>query len=89
MTNVSREVTLPNADETHMLKWLCKEDTQQYGECHGHTLDALISKGWAEVLGEDTGTHNNFIAKGRGIMYRAVRITDAGRAELEKLNGAI
>lgn len=71
-----------NDDERLLLAWLAKEETNQYGECHGPTLDALMAAGLAEVMGEETGTQNNFIAKGYGIMYRAVRITEAGRAAL-------
>lgn len=66
-------------DERVLLHWLAEEETNQYGECYGATLDALMARGLAALLGEHTETQNNFIAKGRGLMYRAVRITEAGR----------
>lgn len=69
-------------DERALLHWLAEEETNQYGECYGAALDSLIAAGLAEVLGADTETQNNFIAKGRGLMYRAVRITDAGRVAI-------
>ncbi|MBT1509341.1 hypothetical protein KIP88_02405 [Bradyrhizobium sp. SRL28] len=74
---MSTELT---ANEEFMLVWLSKEDFSQYGECHGATLDALIAKGLAQVHGEDTETNNTFIAKGHGIMFRAVSLTDSGHA---------
>jgi hypothetical protein len=73
-------------EERYLLEWLSKEDGQ-YGECYGKTLDALIENGFAVVGGEDTGLNNGFIAKGRDIMYRAVSITDAGRAALTRPDG--
>lgn len=72
--------------EKYMLEWLAPENGQ-YGECHGTTLDGLIAKGLAVVGGEETGLDNSFIAKGTGIMYRAVSITDAGRAALTQQEG--
>jgi hypothetical protein len=66
--------------ETMLLEWLSKEDFSQYGECHGRTLDRLVERGFAQLHGEDTETNNTFIAKGHGIMFRAVSLTDAGRA---------
>jgi hypothetical protein len=71
-------------DERYLLEWLAMEEAQQYGECYGVTLDALLKRGLAQVMGEETETQNNFIAKGRGIMYRAVCITDAGRDALKR-----
>lgn len=65
-------------DQKDLLEWLSHEETSQYGECHGASLDALVEKGLAEVLGPETEMHNTFIAKGRGIMFRAVRLTEAG-----------
>lgn len=66
--------------ERDLLEWLLPENGQ-YGECHGKTLDAVIAKGFAEILsGREHQTP--FIAKGDSLMYRAVAITDAGRAEL-------
>lgn len=65
------------------MNWLRNADGQ-YGECHGVTLDGLIAKGYTKVGNEDTGLNNDFIAKGRNIMYRAVSLTDAGRDALIK-----
>lgn len=68
--------------ELQLLKWLGKEEFSQYGECYGKTLDALIAKGLAEV--HEPGSHqSNFIAQGAGKMYRAVSLTEAGRAALK------
>lgn len=71
-----------NKSERYLLEWL--SDDGQYGECHGTTLDSLIEKGLAEVLGPETALNNAFIAKTTtgDIMYRAVRLTDAGREAL-------
>lgn len=71
--------------EVSLLLWLAKEDVSQYGECHGLTLNQLLDRGLAEVLGEETETSNPFVAKGRGIMYRAVRLTDTGREVAREL----
>jgi hypothetical protein len=73
--------TIMTDRETSVLLWLSTEDGQ-YGECRGPTLDGLIAKGYAVIGGPETGINNNFIAKGYGIMYRTVSITDAGRAAL-------
>jgi hypothetical protein len=76
------------ADERSLLMWLGESDLSQYGECYGQALDRLAAAGLAEVLGPETEMSNPFIAKGHGIMYRAVRLTDSGYArrdlELEK-----
>ena len=64
--------------EKDLLLWLSEEDFSQYGECHGSTLDSLIERGLAKVHGEETETNNTFIAKGHGVMFRAVSLTDAG-----------
>jgi hypothetical protein len=64
--------------EKDLLLWLSREDFSQYGECHGSALDSLIAKGLAQLHGEETETNNTFIAKGHGIMFRAVSLTDAG-----------
>jgi len=69
------------SNERVLLEWLRKDDGQ-YGECYGGTLDGLIAKGLVKVHGEESGLNNGFIAKGTSIMYRAVSITDAGRAAL-------
>ncbi|WP_291869728.1 hypothetical protein [Bradyrhizobium sp.] len=69
------------SNEIALLVWLSKEDGQ-YGECYGGTLDGLIAKGLAKVQSEESGLNNSFISKGTSIMYRAVSITDAGRAAL-------
>lgn len=63
-------------DQRDLLKWLGKEDFSQYGECHGVSLDALIEKGLVQIHG--AGEHQNFIATGTDLMYRAVSLTDAG-----------
>ena len=68
------------AREKFLLVWLGNEDFSQYGECHGTALDSLIAKGLAQLHGEDSGFNNTFIAKGHDIMFRAVSLTDAGRA---------
>jgi hypothetical protein len=73
-------VTLTTA-ERGLLEWL-RTDDGQYGECHGKTLDSLIERGLVVVQGAESGISNSFIAKGTNIMYRAVSITDAGRAAL-------
>ena len=58
--------------EKDLLLWLSREDFSRYGECHGSALDSLIAKGLAQLHGEETETNNTFIAKGHGIMFRAV-----------------
>lgn len=63
--------------ERDLLHWLSQEDFSQYGECHGVTLDALISKGLAQIH-PNSGRNNTFIAKGDSIMYQAVSLTEAG-----------
>jgi hypothetical protein len=67
------------AQERFMLRWLSTDDFSQYGECHGKVLDHLIELGLAQVHGEDSEHSNNFIAKGDGIMFRAVSLTEQGR----------
>jgi hypothetical protein len=71
-------------DETALLQWLGREDFSQYGECHGRALDGLIAKGLAQVHG--AGEHQRFIANDhagtKGMMYRAVSLTEAGIASL-------
>jgi len=78
--------------ERHLLKWMADEEFSQYGECRGTSLDGLIAKGLAQVHGpfENQG---GFIAKeppgipeADAIDYRAVSLTDAGRAEAAKLS---
>jgi hypothetical protein len=70
------------AEEQHLLQWLGASDVSQYGECYGKAFDALIEKGLAEFMSKETETANPFIAKGHGMMYRAVRLTERGRAVL-------
>lgn len=72
-------------DERMLLASMAETELSQYGECYGATFDRLLDKGLVEMLGEDTETRNPFIAKGHGIMYRAVRVTDAGRAILDAM----
>ena len=71
-------MTSLTVSEKDLLLWLSREDFSQYGECHGSALDGLIEKGLAQLHGEETETNNTFIAKGHGIMFRAVSLTDAG-----------
>lgn len=71
------------SDELLLLEWLSTDDGQ-YGECYGKTLDGLLARGLAAVQGAESGLQNGFIAKGTDIMYRAVSITDAGRAALRE-----
>ena len=70
--------------ERYLLKWLGESDVSQYGECNGAALDTLVANGLAVVLGEETEIANPFIGNGRGIMYRAVKLTEAGRALLDR-----
>jgi hypothetical protein len=65
-------------EERDLLDWLSREDFSQYGECYGKSLDRLMALGLAQLHGEETETQNCFIAKGRGIMFRAVSLTQAG-----------
>jgi hypothetical protein len=67
--------------ELLIMEWLSEGDGQ-YGECHGKSLDGLVARGLAVIGGEETGINNSFIAKGSDIMYRAVSLTDTGRAAL-------
>jgi hypothetical protein len=77
-------------EEAELLDWLGEEELSQYGECNGRALDHLIEQGLAEVLGPETSAHNPFIAKGTGMMYRAVKLTEAGYAmALERLGGRL
>lgn len=73
-----------NAGELYLLRWLGESDASQYGECHGKALDSLIRKGLAQVHGEDSGFDHAFIAKGTGLMYRAVSLTEEGFAALRE-----
>lgn len=70
------------SQEQFLLEWLGKEDVSQYGECHGAALDRLIDLGLAQLHGEESGTDNPFIAKGKSLMYRAVSLTELGRQAL-------
>jgi hypothetical protein len=74
--------------EKHLLHWLSKEDFSQYGECHGKDLDSLVAKGLAQIHGADTEHNNTFIAKGDGIMFRAVSLTEAGYDAARKIGDA-
>jgi hypothetical protein len=71
-------MTSLTVSEKDLLLWLSREDFSQYGECHGGAQDSLIAKGLAQLHGEETETNNTFIAKGHGIMFRAVSLTEAG-----------
>lgn len=72
-----------DSSEKFLLEWLGKDDGQ-YGECRGKTLDALIEKGLARIV-PDSGINNGFIAKGTGLDYQTVTLTDAGREALAAL----
>lgn len=75
-----------NSAERDLLKWLGSEDFSQYGECYGQTLNALVSKGLAQV--HAAGEHQSgFIARGHGPMYRAVSLTELGRGVLKTADG--
>jgi hypothetical protein len=73
-------MTTLTSSEEFLLVWLSREDFSQYGECHGKDLDSLIAKGLAQVHGP--GEHQSFIANDwegtKGMMYRAVSLTEAG-----------
>jgi len=75
-------VTDLSADERSLLQWLAEgtngDGLSQYGECYGASLDSLIAKGLAQLEGVETERINPFIARGDGIMYRAVSLTEAG-----------
>ncbi len=75
-----------NEHERDLLLWLSEEEFSQYGECHGKDLDALIAKGLAQHH-PDTGFDNSFIAKGKGIMFDKVSLTEAGYARVRELKG--
>ena len=86
MTQRDTELTPVERD---LLEWLGREDFSQYGECYGNALNVLVAKGLAHVYAP--GEHQNFIANDpagvKGDMYRAVSLTDAGRALLRELAG--
>lgn len=68
--------------EEFLLIWLSKESYSQYGECFGKTLDRLVERGLAQI--HKPGEHQHFIAKDhagtQGMEFRAVSLTEAGRA---------
>lgn len=71
-------------DERSCLRWLSEAEFSQYGEVYGKGLDGLIAKGLAQVHGPDEH-QSGFIAQGTGTMYRAVSLTEAGRAQAKEL----
>lgn len=73
------------ASEQFLLEWLSKDDFSQYGECHGKSLDRLVELGLAQI--HEPNEHQRFIAKGDDLMYRAVSLTEAGRAALSSAKG--
>jgi hypothetical protein len=78
---------LPKA-ELDLLDWLGRGDYSQYGECFGDKLNHLLALGLAQIHGP--GEHQGgFIAQDhtgtRGLKYRAVSVTDAGRALLNRV----
>lgn len=68
----------------YLIEWLDQSEYGQYGECHGKDLDRLIELGLAQI--HAPGEHQHFITNDwdgtQGMMYRAVSLTDAGRAAL-------
>lgn len=83
---MTTDITLDTV-EFDLLEWLGSEDYCQYGECHGVALDSLVAKGLAQVHGPGEHQHG-FIAKdpvgAKGMMYRAVSLTEAGVALLRR-----
>jgi hypothetical protein len=74
-----------NSTERRLLQWLGEAPFSPYGGCYGSALDALMAKGLAELVSDEevqSSAPSCFIAKGQGLMYRAVRLTDSGRAQL-------
>jgi hypothetical protein len=72
-------------EERGLLESLGRAEFSPYDELSGATLDALISKGLAQV--HEPGTHQlGYIARDpegiRGMTSRSVSLTDLGRAAL-------
>ena len=81
--HVLRPTELPPA-QVELLKWIGKQDYAQYGECYGQDLNMLMS--WGLVKLHEDGEHQDcFIAKGFGLMYRAVSLTDSGTCFLKDI----
>jgi len=72
-------------DQAALLRWLGRSEYSQYGECCGLSLDMLIAHGLAEVHGP-LEHQEGFISRGKGMMYRAVSLTETGRAALAELH---
>jgi hypothetical protein len=74
------DLTTLNARERDLISWLGEEEVSQYGECYGAALNRLIELGLAQL--HPPGFHQQFIVNDpsgrKGIMYRAVSLTDAG-----------
>jgi hypothetical protein len=62
-------------DERELLLWLGE---YTHCECYGSSLDSLMAKGLVELCGAEYPWNPN----GKGRPYRAVHLTDAGRAAL-------
>lgn len=87
------DIATLTAGERDLLSWLGEEEFSQYGECYGQSLTHLFELGLAQLHGP--GLHQNFLANDpagtKGLMYRAVSLTDAGhevRAEILKTTTA-
>lgn len=76
-----------NESERDLLLWLAREDYSQYGECYGSALTSLMMRGLAQVHGP--GERQHFIANDhagtKGMMYRAVSLTEEGFALARRL----
>lgn len=68
-------------EQRSLLEWLAKEDFSQFGECHGKSLDALVSLSLVKI--HEPGEHQRFIASGASDMHRAVSVTPLGRRVLK------
>jgi hypothetical protein len=76
-------------EEKFLLVWLGEDEFSQYGECNGANLDSLVAKGLAQIHGP--GEHQHFIANDhegtKGMMYRAVSLTETGRMYRAAIKG--
>lgn len=70
--------------ERDLLLWLAESEFSQYGECYGTALTSLMMRGLAKVRFERQA-QEGFIVQGEGLMYRAVALTDDGRALARRL----
>lgn len=65
-----------SGEEQFLLKWLSKEDSSAYGECHGYSLNTLINTGL--VKASETPPSD----------FARVSLTDAGWSALSSGNYA-